>query len=186
VLEFEFPLHGGTFYVAQGGGFRLLNYHRKSSRSQRFAVDIVKLQRWGTRAAGIYPRRLEAYGIFGELVYSPCAGVVANTVNDLPELKPGETDRKNAAGNCVFLRADGSDVYVLLAHLLRGSVLVRPGDHVLAGQPLAKVGNSGNTSEPHLHIHAQCAGQRETDSEWEGVPMRFGGRWLVRNDLVRL
>jgi hypothetical protein len=183
VLELEFPLHRGTFYVAHGGSFRLLNYHRIFSRSQRFAVDIVKLRRWGTRATGIYPRRLGAYGIFGEVVYSPCAGVVTGMVNDLPELKPGEMDRKNPAGNHVFIRVDRSDVYVLLAHLLRGSVLVRPGDHVLAGQPLAKVGNSGNASEPHLHIHAQCAGQQE---QWEGVPMRFGGRWLVRNNLVRL
>jgi len=186
VLELEFPLRGGTFYVAHGGASRLLNYHRISSRSQRFAVDIVKLRRWGTRAAGIYPRHLGAYGIFGEVVYSPCSGLVTSTVNDLPDLKPGEMDRGNAAGNCVFICVDGSDVYVLLAHLSRGSVLVSPGDRVLAGQPLAKVGNSGNTSEPHLHIHAQRAVQRETGSEWVGLPMRFCGRWLVRNDLVRV
>jgi hypothetical protein len=183
VLELEFPLRGGTFYVAHGGSLRLLNYHRISSRSQRFALDIVKLRRWGTRAAGIYPRHLGAYGVFGEVVYSPCSGLVTSTVNDLPDLTPGEMDRENAAGNCVVICMDGSDVSVLLAHLSRGSVLVSPGDHVLAGQSLAKVGNSGNTSEPHLHIHAQRAVEGPT---WEGLPMRFRGRWLVRNDLVRV
>ena len=184
-LEFEFPLRGGTFYVAHGGSSRLVNYHGISSRSQRFAVDIVKLHRWGTRAAGIYPSRLAAYAVFGQVVYSPCAGVVTNAIHDLPDLKPGEMDRKNAAGNCVLIRAEGTDVHVLLAHLLQGSVLVKAGDHLSAGQPLAQVGNSGNSSEPHLHIHAQHARQPETASEWDGVPMRFRGRWLVRNDLVR-
>jgi hypothetical protein len=48
---------------------------------------------------------------------------------------------------------------------------------VTAGTPLARVGNSGNTTEPHLHIHA--------DRAWVAVPARFDGRWLVRNAIVR-
>ncbi|TMZ49982.1 M23 family metallopeptidase, partial [Klebsiella pneumoniae] len=51
------------------------------------------------------------------------------------------------------------------------------GDVVREGQLLGTVGNSGNTSEPHLHIHAEKDG--------EGVPIRFGGRFLVRNNLMR-
>ena len=57
------------------------------------------------------------------------------------------------------------------------SVVVAQGDKVTTGQILGKVGNSGNTSEPHLHIHAEKDGK--------GVPITFNDRFLVRNSLVR-
>jgi murein DD-endopeptidase MepM/ murein hydrolase activator NlpD len=63
--------------------------------------------------------------------------------------------------------------------------LVKVGDRVSTGQPIGKVGNSGATSEPHLHIHAQKQVTKSSESEWVGVPIRFGSRWLVRNSLVR-
>lgn len=47
------------------------------------------------------------------------------------------------------------------------------------------VGNSGNTGEPHLHIHAQRPGSAIAPLSGEPVPVRFGGRYLVRNDRVR-
>jgi murein DD-endopeptidase MepM/ murein hydrolase activator NlpD len=72
-----------------------------------------------------------------------------------------------------------------MAHLMQGSVLVKIGDRVTAGQTLARVGNSGNTSEPHLHIHAKHGGRPESMLDGEGVPIRFGGRWLIRNSLIR-
>ena len=71
----NFPLHGGTFYVAQGGDAFWLNRHHMS-KSQRFALDIVALNWLGARAWGIYPAALEAYAIYGETVYSPCSGTV--------------------------------------------------------------------------------------------------------------
>ncbi|MGN7942219.1 M23 family metallopeptidase [Virgibacillus sp. 6R] len=56
------------------------------------------------------------------------------------------------------------------------SILVEAGDAVKRGQPIGLVGNSGNTTEPHLHIHAEKDGK--------GVPIRFDGKFLVRNSLV--
>jgi murein DD-endopeptidase MepM/ murein hydrolase activator NlpD len=93
-------------------------------------------------------------------------------------------DKKNVAGNHIVIRCDDSEVYVGLAHLMQGSVLVKAGDRVTVGQALARVGNSGNTSEPHLHIHAKRGGEPESMLD-EGVPMRFGGRWLIRNSVIR-
>jgi septal ring factor EnvC (AmiA/AmiB activator) len=66
---------------------------------------------------------------------------------------------------------------VTLAHLQKGSVVARPNTTIAAGAILGRVGNSGNTTEPHLHIHAE--------SNALGVPARFDGRWLVRNAIVR-
>jgi murein DD-endopeptidase MepM/ murein hydrolase activator NlpD len=85
-------------------------------------------------------------------------------------------------GNYVVVRCQ--DVTVLLAHLMKGSVEVEPGREVKKGQPLGRVGNSGNTTEPHLHIHAARLGPRESILSGEGLPIRFEGRFLVRNDLA--
>ena len=49
----------------------------------------------------------------------------------------------------------GPQRYVLLAHLQQGSLAVTAGQQVRRGEPLARVGNSGNTSEPHLHLQIQ-------------------------------
>jgi murein DD-endopeptidase MepM/ murein hydrolase activator NlpD len=94
-------------------------------------------------------------------------------------------DRANAAGNHIVIRVNGVDIHLLLAHLKNGSVSVNIDDRVSKGQPIGKVGNSGNTTEPHLHIHAQTQVTRDGKTEWVGVPIRFGSRWLVRNSLVR-
>ena len=183
-LECSFPLRGGTFCVVHGGDYLLLNHHRKS-RPQRYALDIVKLNLLGARAAGVYPARLEAYRIFDEVVYAPCTGSVTATVNDQLDLPPGEMDLKNIVGNQVVIRCAGIDVYIGIAHLKQGSVLVKAGEEVTAGQPIARVGNSGHTSEPHLHIHAKRGGSADSMLDGEGVPIRFNGRWLIRNSIVQ-
>jgi murein DD-endopeptidase MepM/ murein hydrolase activator NlpD len=75
-------------------------------------------------------------------------------------------------------------VNVLLAHLMEGSIKVGEEDEVVEGQIIGQVGNSGNTSQPHLHIHAERG--RDEDKqilEGNGVPITFGGRYLVRNSL---
>ncbi len=65
-----------------------------------------------------------------------------------PQLEP--EDIRAYAGNYLILRVD--TVYVFLAHLRSGSLAVAAGDTVVSGQPLAQVGNSGQTLEPHLHL----------------------------------
>lgn len=72
---------------------------------------------------------------------------------------------------------------MVLAHMMEGSIAVTEGQTVDEGQPLGRLGNSGNTSEPHLHIHAWRTGSGSM-LEGEGVPIRFDGRFLVRNSLV--
>jgi murein DD-endopeptidase MepM/ murein hydrolase activator NlpD len=142
-------------------------------RSQQFALDIVELGPLGYRATGLMPRDLASYAIYGRAVLSPCDGTVLEAVGSLPDLPIGERDSSQPAGNHVVIRCHG--VRVELAHLQRASVRVTAGDAVRAGTPLGLVGNSGNTSEPHLHVHADTDGG-------EGVPMTFDGRFLIRND----
>jgi murein DD-endopeptidase MepM/ murein hydrolase activator NlpD len=72
----------------------------------------------------------------------------------------------------------------LLAHLQRGSITVRAGETVETEQAIAKVGNSGNTTEPHLYIHARQANTGKSILDGEGMPMLFFRRFLVRNSVV--
>lgn len=181
-LDLTFPLRDGAYAMAHGGSAVRINYHAPS-RSQRYAVDVLKLDVLGRRARGIYPRRLDRYRIYNDVLYSPCDGVVQAVVGNLPDLIPPESDPARAAGNHVLLVHQG--VKILLAHMQPDSVLVAVGDRVRQGQPLGRVGNSGNTSEPHLHIHAERGGQSDAWDTGDGVPMVFDGRFLCRNDIVR-
>lgn len=178
-ISLAFPLQGSRFYVGQGGNSPLVNYHN-TYPSQRFAVDIVALNPLGSRAKGIYPSELKSYAIFDLPVISPCDGTVTKAIDGLPDLPPPASDPDNVAGNHVVISCHG--VNVLLAHFREGSVVVKEGDVVATGDVLGKVGNSGNTSEPHLHIHAVRSND-PTSLEGEAVPLLFDGRFPVRNML---
>lgn len=180
-VRLAFPLRDGVYVVGQGGNSPLVNYHNAYA-SQAYALDILALNAAGARAAGLYPSELSRYAIFGHGVYSPCDGIVTKAVDGLPDLTPPESDPANPAGNHIVIRCEG--VNVILAHLREGSVSVSEGERVGTGQLLGAVGNSGNTTEPHLHVHAvRSANPAAIDGE--GVPILFDGRFLVRNALVR-
>jgi Peptidase family M23 len=180
-LDLRIPLRGGRFHVAQGGASRFVNHHYLHP-FQRYALDLLKLNAAGIRARGFYPTRLDRYATWGCEVVSPGDGIVAAVVDEFPDRPPPERDPPHPAGNYVAIECGGATVY--LAHLMRGSILVRVGEQVRAGQPLGRVGNSGNTSEPHLHVHAEEGSYSGRFSGAPGIPIRFGGRFLVRNDRV--
>ena len=173
-IDVGFPLTNGSYIVGQGGNGPAANYHAKDP-AQRYAVDVMKLNRAGMRARGLYPDEASAYVIFGDSVVSPCDGTVIAAVDVFPDASRISLDTKNPAGNHVVLRC--GDVDVTLAHFQRGSVSVRKGASVTRGTPLGRAGNSGNSTEPHLHVHAERNGA--------GVPLLFDGRWLVRNTIIR-
>jgi hypothetical protein len=176
------PVHGGAFYVGQGGDSPLLNYHNQHA-SQRFALDVLQLNAIGTRAASLRPTRLEQYVIFGHPVRSPCHGRVVASVDRVVDNVPPRSDPDHPAGNHVVLACQG--VRVFLAHLRRGSVTVQPGDSVASGHVIGRVGNSGNSSEPHLHVHAEREGTGGGAREGTPVPILFDGTFPVRNTILR-
>jgi hypothetical protein len=179
--DLAFPLRGGTFIVGQGGASRIVNHHYGHA-SQRYALDLLMLNGAGVRARGFYPGALERYAAWGAEVVSPCDGVVAAAVDELPDLPPPRRDPAHPAGNHVAI--ESGDVTIYLAHLKHGSVAVRSGERVRSGQTIGRVGNSGNTTEPHLHIHAEKGVYPGRFSGQPAVPVTFGGRFLARNDRV--
>lgn len=169
---FAFPITGGDFIVAQGGSAGILNHHY-GHPAQRHALDITAVGPLGFRASGILPNDPAHYAIFGKSVISPCDGAVKAAVDGLPDLSPPITDRANPAGNHVVLAC--GDLEVELAHLRMGSVVAEAGRQIRTGDPIGQVGNSGNSTEPHLHIHAVDAGSGTA------VQMSFDGVVPARN-----
>jgi murein DD-endopeptidase MepM/ murein hydrolase activator NlpD len=106
-------------------------------------------------------------------VVSPCDGAVLAAQDGLPDQAPPQADPDNPAGNHVVLACGG--LRIELAHLAAGSVAVAPGDRVRSGDRLGAVGNSGNTSEPHLHIHAVDA------ATGQAAPVTLAGTTPARN-----
>lgn len=190
VVDLDFPLRGGIYLVANGGSVELLNAHRATLAGERFlpyrgqsyGVDLVRVNAIGVRARGILPADPARYAIFGDTVYAPCGGTVVAAVDGLADATPPLPDREHMAGNHVILDCGGP--WIVLAHLQRESVRVRAGDRVSVGMPLGRVGNSGNTAEPHLHVHAQRPGTAAAPFGGEPLPLRFDGDYLVRNQRV--
>lgn len=177
VMHIASPLQDGVFMVVQGGGGTGLNYHA-AYPPQRYAMDIVELAYYTSRAKGIMPKALSDYVIYETPIYSPCNGVVTSVENNLPDMKIGATDKDNATGNHVAIQCEETDATLYLAHMKTGTVEVAEGDVLQVGERLGQVGNSGNTSEPHLHIHAELDGN--------GVPLLINDRFLKRNSLLKM
>jgi murein DD-endopeptidase MepM/ murein hydrolase activator NlpD len=119
------------------------------------------------------------YG-YDEPVYAPADGQIVKVVDGFPCRPIGDGDGANPAGNYVVIDI-GNDRQVLLAHLAAGSVAVEEGEYVASGALIGRVGNSGNSEAPHLHLHVQSASEA-------GLPFRFRSmqrkRWLFWRDVT--
>jgi murein DD-endopeptidase MepM/ murein hydrolase activator NlpD len=147
-------------------------------------MDIKKTNAFGFGAAGLYPDENDAYFAFGAEIVAPCAGEVISVNNDKPNRAPLDPDGTDTeGGNHVTLFCQGHSVH--LAHMDTGSVAVSIGDQVSPGQLLGRVGNSGNSMEPHLHISA-AAGRhprfREPSDPVQSTPILIDGRFLMIGD----
>lgn len=177
-VELAFPLSDGVYYVIQGGNNVITSpFHRTGTDNQEdYAIDIVKLNWAGNRATGVLPQELSSYAVYGETVQSPCSGEVIEVVDGLPDNPIGTM---GDISNRIVIRCKG--VRVSLAHMRSGSLLIRNGQLIEEGQPLGKVGNAGQTSEPHLHIHAV---RDAMDNSLKPLPISFNGGVLSLNSIV--
>ena len=185
VIELEFPLKSGTYYITHGGSNFLTNSH--AGIDEKYAIDIVALNGLGVRAIGIRPQDLRSYEIFGHPVFSPCAGSIIDLEVALDDQLPSSIKRdfessRDNRGNHVVIRCNS--VEVSLSHFMKDSITVSLGEVVVTGQFLGAVGNTGNSDEPHLHIKAVNRLQPGSVQTGDAVPIRFDGRFLVRNSLV--
>lgn len=178
VIDLASPLRGSNFVVLHGGASPLINGHYWIT-PQNYALDILGQDRLGRSATAFSDRKeLGAYPIFSAPLYSPCDGTVMLAVDEFADQRPPKTDRENLAGNHVMIACKG--VEIVLAHMKKDSIRVQPGEKVTTNTVLGEVGNTGNTSEPHLHIHAETASDSNEILDGKGVAFTIDGRFLVR------
>jgi hypothetical protein len=142
----------GRWLVVWGGDTIELNHHHPD-RAQRFAFDLLGVGPDGRTHHGDGSRN-EDYYAFGREIVAPADGVVTEAIDGVRDNVPGSMNPLSALGNAVFLQHGKHEVSVL-AHFKQGSLKVKAGDAVKKGQVLGLCGNSGNSSEPHLHYHLQ-------------------------------
>src|SRR5690606_33761585 len=116
--------------------------------------------------------RNEDYYCFGLPILAPGDGVVAVAVDGEPDQPPGHMDPSAGAGNHVIID-HGNDEFSFLAHLKQGSVTVEAGQATETGNAIGACGNSGHTSEPHLHYHLQRDAVFHAGASGEGLPAQF-------------
>lgn len=142
-LPFKEPM-----FVFWGGHNVLLNYHY-AHEMQRYAYDLIQVE--NDRSYKGDPKLNESYYAFGKDILAPADGVVVSVVNNIPDNAPvGVMNEEEPAGNQVTIDHNGE--YSILAHLKQGSVKVKVGESVKRGEVIGQLGNSGNSSEPHLHF----------------------------------
>ncbi len=144
--------------------------------AQRYAYDdfvVVdgSLRRWYRKGD-----RLEDYRCYGAPILAPAYGLVVEVrdgVRDAPGAGTGWMDpfTPDFRGNFVTIR-HAEEEYGFLAHLIPGSIRVAVGERVTEGQQIGRCGNSGHSTEPHLHFHLQ---DRADFFEAAGLPVAFDG-----------
>ncbi|MDN4619399.1 peptidoglycan DD-metalloendopeptidase family protein [Paenibacillus sp. PsM32] len=145
--EYAFPFKGDWF-VFWGGNNALINYHYEYE-SQRYAYDFIQ-RKDGFSYKGD-PLKNESYYAFGQPLYAPADGKVVSVLSNIPDNEPvGKMNPKVPAGNEIVI-AHSNGEYSVIGHMKKGSALVKVGDRVKTGDKLGLVGNSGNSSEAHLH-----------------------------------
>ncbi|WP_033931116.1 M23 family metallopeptidase [Vibrio cholerae] len=194
VVDIANPFGKGKFLVASGGSNLLVNAHVRTLdstverysawRGQSYAIDFIGIGPLGFKANSWSPTDPSDYVIFGTEILAPCNGKVKAAENNMPDFDIPQKDLVNRLGNHVILFCDGFEI--VLAHMRHNSVIVAIGDEVAVGSKLGEVGNSGASTEPHLHIHAQRS-PKDRGSMISGEPLalRIEGRFLVRGDRLK-
>jgi murein DD-endopeptidase MepM/ murein hydrolase activator NlpD len=142
----------GTWDIVWGGDTKELNYHVEYA-AQKGAFDIVIFDKKG-KSYKKNGKKNEDYYAFGKELIAPCDGEIVALIDGIADNIPGVTDAKNTAGNMVVIKTVNNE-YVFLCHFKNQSIKVKKGDKVKQKQLLGLCGNSGNSSEAHLHFHIQ-------------------------------
>lgn len=168
----------GDWFVGWGGRTTFENYHA-ATVDQRFAYDFLVV-RDGRTFAGDGALN-ESYFCFGQPILAPAGGVVRAAADGIADNRPGVMNAREPLGNHVVLD-HGNGEFSFLAHLQRGSVAVQPGREVRTGDLLGRCGNSGNSSEAHLHYHLQ---NTAVFGAGEGLPASFTGYFAYAQAVER-
>jgi hypothetical protein len=144
--------------------------------AQRYAIDWVRLDAEGRLVHGD-PSDVHSYTAYGADIVAAADGTIVAVRNDLEDqVPPNLPDPKTITAQTLLgnhvVQDIGHGAFAFYAHMQKGSVIVSSGDRVRRGQVLGKLGNTGNSSAPHLHFHIM-AGASAIGSN--GIPYVIDG-----------
>lgn len=142
----------GEWNVTWGGDTKELNYHVESV-AQKNAFDILIFDKNGSTHKGSGQTNEDFYAFDKEL-YAPCDGEVVLVVDGIKDNTPGTTNPIYIPGNTVIIKAANGE-FAFLAHFKQNSIVVKQGQKIKSGDLLGRCGNSGNSTEAHVHFHLQ-------------------------------
>lgn len=141
----------GTYLVSNGGRDASTNNHFRPAdqgpQNQLYAYDF-RTENTGKE------KTLEDYPIFGTEILAPGDGVIAQVVDGSFDVLVGERDRSVGVGNAVIIDHKNGECS-LICHFKHNSIKVKVGDKVKQGDVLGLCGNTGNTTQPHIHFNLQ-------------------------------
>ncbi|MEO1255892.1 MAG: M23 family metallopeptidase, partial [Bacteroidota bacterium] len=143
----------GKWYTFWGGTREEDNYH-VVDRAQKHAFDFVIRDENANKSFSGTGTKNEDYYAFGKDILSASDGEVIMVVDGIYDNKPGLMNPIYTPGNTVVIKAAENE-YHFYAHFKKNTISVKEGQRVKQGELLGKCGNSGNSSEPHLHFHIQ-------------------------------
>jgi murein DD-endopeptidase len=180
VVVISSPLAGDDWVAANGPSNTsqhrraLIPINGHAYISQRFAIDWVQVYPDGKTYKGD-PSDNKNYRAYGTEIHAVADGVVTQVGDGIPQNTPGAKSLavpitlETIGGNHVIMEI-GNGLFAFYAHMQSGSLRVKVGDKVTRGQVLGLLGNTGNSSEPHLHFQI-CNANSELGSE--GLPYAF-------------
>ncbi|MDR2755942.1 MAG: peptidoglycan DD-metalloendopeptidase family protein [Planctomycetaceae bacterium] len=138
--------------VVWGGDTIDLNYHIENN-AQKNAFDFVVIDE-NSKTYKTNGLINEDYYAFGQELIAPCDGEIVSVVDGIKDNQPGKLNSYYVPGNTVIIKTV-NDEYILLCHFKQNTIIVKEKQFVKKGDILGSCGNSGNSSEPHLHFHIQ-------------------------------
>jgi len=170
----------GTWYVMQGEHGK---HTHKGTQAHAYDFIVVDENSKSFRGLGL---TLEDYYTFGLPVLAPAGGKVLEVLNDVPDNQPGVLNEAQNWGNYIILD-HGNGEYAELSHFKQGSICVQAGDRIEQGQVLGQCGNSGYSSQPHIHIQRQKGsflGAETVRIRFEDVIIRKEGEVLTHPSTI--
>lgn len=198
MVDLAYPFTGR--WLVQNSPADRIPSHGTAQFASAHAIDFVPVGDDG-RTAPITVRTMlrteppDRFPGFGRAILSPTEGEVVAALDTtvdhaayrgvpsvgyaLSQSRRVRAGWRALAGNHVMIRA--GDVVIALCHLQQGSVVVRPGQRVRVGDELGRCGNSGNSTEPHLHVQAMTSADIDRA---EPAPITFGGTLPHNREIV--
>lgn len=203
VLIIDSPIHSVCITPNTPGS--KIPSHGTTKYGEMYAIDFVVIDKAGKSKKPYKPSLLtyllqginlnDFYG-WGEKVYSPVGGEVIKVIDGIEERNPvnvyrdirntikvtkgyekGILEYSSITGNCVIIKSENG-IYALMAHLKKGSIVIKEGHYIQSKELIGELGHSGNSTMPHLHMQFM---DNPDFKKAKGIPFVFEEYYLCKN-----